>query len=139
MSTTYNHLIAGDWLRAISNIRESIPEDKLDNYDAVTRRYLQGLINKGYSLRKLDAQFPCPGCSSSSWNSEIHEDNCVYDLKCSRCQDVHSDLIEDNIICNGCYLEEKIWENQLMANTASSGVMVIAVIIAICIGLSAVL
>jgi len=142
MSTTDNHLIAGDWLRAISNIRESVPEDKLDNYDAVTRRYLKGLIQQGYSLKHINATFPCPGCSSKSWSAEVHEEDCVYDLKCSRCQEVYSDLInrEDGVICNGCQLEEQIWEAQMMADTTCAGVMVVvAIVVAICFGICAVL
>lgn len=48
--------MAQDWLRAILKLRKEVPEDKLDEYDAITDQYISRLHEQGIDISKLDLE-----------------------------------------------------------------------------------
>lgn len=48
--------MAQDWLRAILKVRKTVPEDKLEQYDAITQRYVDSLHQQGIDTSKLDLE-----------------------------------------------------------------------------------
>jgi hypothetical protein len=83
--------IAGDWLRAIEKTRdellplEGLKDDAFyamdarhDEFNAITRRYVRGLLDQGASLERLAelADFPCPACTSGAYNKGPHKFGC---------------------------------------------------------------
>lgn len=51
-----NEAVAQDWLRAILKVRKTVPEGTLDQYDAITQRYLDSLRQQGIDVSKLDLE-----------------------------------------------------------------------------------
>ncbi len=83
---------AGDWLRAIEKTRDQhFPLEGLDGapydsaercrdaFDAITRDYVRGLLDRGMSLARLAevADFPCPACTSSAYVKGPHKFGCM--------------------------------------------------------------